>query len=219
MSLPGHPSPHRDALDLSGSLFAPVGELRYDSDEDRVQCHLCGGWFRALAPAHLRRHDVTADEYRVLAGLNPRLPLSVPSLSRLRAGQLRERIASDPRIQAGMRRGIDLARSGDLQARARELAQQRGIRVQREQTLTVSGRQLGTTRAAEFRRRRELHAQSLGFTSLEHYLRERYAREHIRIEDLARELQASVSAVRAELDRHGIEVRHGAPRRGALRSR
>jgi hypothetical protein len=85
----------------SDGLYAPPGVLSYDADEDRVQCHLCGGWFRALAPGHLRRHDTTADEYRVLAGLNPRLPLNVPSTSRLRARQLRERIATDERVRVG----------------------------------------------------------------------------------------------------------------------
>ena len=23
-----------------------LGELAYDPDEDKVQCHLCGGWYR-----------------------------------------------------------------------------------------------------------------------------------------------------------------------------
>jgi hypothetical protein len=93
-------------------LYAPLGALPYDADEDRVQCHLCGGWFRALAPGHLRRHDTTADEYRALAGLNPRLPLTVPSTSQLRADQLRQRITTDARIRAGMDLGAALARSG-----------------------------------------------------------------------------------------------------------
>jgi len=197
-------------------LHAPVGALPYDPDEDRVQCHLCGGWFRALAPAHLRRHDTTADEYRALVGLNPGLPLTVPSLSQLRADQLKQRIDSDERIQAGMKRGRHLARSGELQELAREVAQQRGLRAQGEHTLAESGRQLGHRRAAEFRRRRELRAQSLGFAGLGDYLTERYVRQRIRIEDLARELGASVSAVRADLDRCKIEVRRGVPRRRPL---
>jgi hypothetical protein len=88
-------------------LYAPLGVLPYDAAEDRVQCHLCGGWFRALVLGHLRRHDTTADEYRALVGLNPRLPLTAPSTSLLRARQLRERVATDERIQAG-----DTARRG-----------------------------------------------------------------------------------------------------------
>lgn len=80
-------------------------------------CHLCGGWYRALAPGHLRRQDLTADEYRQIAGLKPGHALAVASLSALRAAQLRERIARDQRIREGMRVGMQLARSGQLQAR------------------------------------------------------------------------------------------------------
>jgi hypothetical protein len=195
-------------------LFA--GVLPYDGDEDRVQCHLCGGWFRALAPGHLRRHDTTADEYRALVGLNPRLPLTVASTSQLRARQLRERIETDERLRAGMEQGMALARSGQLQARAREVAARRGMRVQREQTLVEDGRQLGRERARAFRERRELRSRSLGFHGLEHYLRQRYVMQRIRIEDLASELGASVSAVRGDLDRYSITVARGAPRRRPL---
>jgi hypothetical protein len=177
-----------------------------------VQCHLCGGWFRTLAPGHLRRHDTTADEYRALAGLNPRVALTARSTSQLRARQLRERIVTDERVRAGMERGLGLARSGLLQARAREVAARRGIRTQREQTLVEDGRQLGRQRARAFRERRELRARSLGYQGLEDYLRQRYVMQRVRIEDLASELGASVSAVRGDLDRHGITVARGAPR-------
>ena len=45
--------------------FAPLGEIPYDADEDRVQCHLCGEWFRAIGGAHLvRRHGWTVARYR-----------------------------------------------------------------------------------------------------------------------------------------------------------
>jgi Probable Zinc-ribbon domain len=45
--------------------FAPLGEITYDPDEDRVQCHLCGEWFRTIGGAHLiRRHCWTLAQYR-----------------------------------------------------------------------------------------------------------------------------------------------------------
>jgi rubrerythrin len=45
--------------------FGRLGELAYDPDEDRVQCHLCGEWFRLLGSSHLRRtHGWTLAEYR-----------------------------------------------------------------------------------------------------------------------------------------------------------
>ena len=45
--------------------FAPLGEIAYDPDEDRVQCHLCGEWFRTIGGAHLiRRHGWSLSRYR-----------------------------------------------------------------------------------------------------------------------------------------------------------
>src|SRR5215207_8328670 len=74
--------------------FAPLGELPFDRDEDRVQCHLCGGWYRALAPTHLSRaHGVTVDEYRDLVGLRPRHALWAPDLIAAHGARLRSRIA------------------------------------------------------------------------------------------------------------------------------
>jgi hypothetical protein len=59
--------------------FAPVGEIAYDGDEDRVQCHLCGGWFRLVGGTHLNStHGWTLERYRHAF----RLPKGVPTCSR-----------------------------------------------------------------------------------------------------------------------------------------
>jgi predicted nucleic acid-binding Zn-ribbon protein len=56
-----------------------LGELAYDPDEDKVQCHLCGGWYRAIGSSHLRRaHGWTLDAYRDAF----RLPMQLPTCSR-----------------------------------------------------------------------------------------------------------------------------------------
>ena len=192
-------------------LHAPLGVLPYDADEDRVQCHLCGGWYRALAPAHLRRHEVNAEDYRALAGLKASLALTSPSLSQLRRRQLEQRIASDERIRAGMQRGDALARSGELQAQASATARERGQRVQRARALRDSGQRLGRARATAYHQQREVRAQRLGFDTLEDYLRTRYVHDHWRIDDLARELEISLSALRGELARYAIQVRPRGP--------
>ncbi|MHB8658964.1 MAG: zinc-ribbon domain-containing protein [Solirubrobacteraceae bacterium] len=45
--------------------FGQLAELAYDRDEDRLQCHLCGEWFRFIGSSHLRRtHGWTLREYR-----------------------------------------------------------------------------------------------------------------------------------------------------------
>jgi hypothetical protein len=162
-----------------------------------------------LAPGHLlHKHQIDADAYRELAGLNPRHALSAPSLSTLRARQLRNRIKSDARIRAGMRKGRTLARSGELQRRARQVAGERGQSIERRATLRSSGRSLGERRAASYLRAREARARSLGFPDLESYLRSRYQAGGL-IADLQAELGASYSAIRGDLRRLGIPVQHG----------
>jgi hypothetical protein len=65
------------------------------SDEDRVQCHLCGEWFRIVGGAHLaRKHGWALREYRERFGLLSSDPTCSPGVStRLRAHAVR-RIAS-----------------------------------------------------------------------------------------------------------------------------
>jgi hypothetical protein len=115
---------------------------------------------------------------------------------------------TDPRIAEGMQRGLDLARNGRLQARARELAGEHSSRAARAGELKVHGRQLGPDRAARYRADGRPAAE-LGFDSLDAYLQQRYVKDGARLEDLQRELAASYSAVRQDLVRAGIKVRRG----------
>jgi hypothetical protein len=53
------------SLEDGTPYFAPLGELPYDPDDDRVQCHLCGRWYRIIGSSHLYRvHGWTLDDYR-----------------------------------------------------------------------------------------------------------------------------------------------------------
>ena len=59
-----------------------LGEVAYDPDEDRVQCHLCGGWLRKLGGSHLERtHGWTLAHYRDVFQLPQRAPLCARNLS------------------------------------------------------------------------------------------------------------------------------------------
>lgn len=41
------------------------GEMgRFEKDDERAMCHLCGGWFRNVGVHAYQRHGLTADEYR-----------------------------------------------------------------------------------------------------------------------------------------------------------
>lgn len=56
--------------DWDGPLFAPIGEVVYDSDGKAV-CHACGEAHHFVAGLHAwRRHDLTGDEYKAIFGLN-----------------------------------------------------------------------------------------------------------------------------------------------------
>ncbi len=75
-----------DGVPTDGTpYFGQLGQLVYDESVDRVQCHLCGGWYRWLGGTHLSRtHGWTLDDYRDAFRLPRQLPTTVPSLSETR---------------------------------------------------------------------------------------------------------------------------------------
>jgi hypothetical protein len=78
----GAASASADVLPDGTPLFGNVAEVAYDPDEDRVQCHLCGKWFRRLGGSHLRRtHGWTLAHCRDAFQLPLRKPLCARSLS------------------------------------------------------------------------------------------------------------------------------------------
>ncbi len=96
------------------AFFGALGKIAYDPDEDRVQCHLCGRWFRHLGGSHLgRTHGWTLAQYRDAF----RLPLGAPLCARSLSSTLRTR--AHARIG---RNGFGLggpARKGTIQERVR----------------------------------------------------------------------------------------------------
>jgi ROS/MUCR transcriptional regulator protein len=62
--------------------FAPLGQLPWDPDEDRLKCHLCGLWFRFLGSSHLlRTHGWTLAQYREAFQLRGNVPTCSEQLS------------------------------------------------------------------------------------------------------------------------------------------
>jgi hypothetical protein len=192
-------------LDDGTPYFAPLGELPYDADEKRVQCHLCGAWYRALAPTHLSRaHGLTADDYRELVGLRPRHSLWAQDMTEAHGARLRARIAAEPRLQAAMATGRALAQRGELQREARSRLAERPVSVERQRQLSEDGARLGSARAASFRQRRENRAIELGLPGLAAYYAVRYGDERRRLDEIAAELCCAESAVRGDLRRLGL---------------
>lgn len=50
--------------------FGYLGSLQYDTDTDKVQCHICGKWFSGLYGPHIKTHNLTAREYKIRHGLS-----------------------------------------------------------------------------------------------------------------------------------------------------
>jgi hypothetical protein len=59
-------------------VYGDLGVLAIE--EDKAQCHACGRWFRSLALHAGRGHDLTAQEYKALFGLNRTTGLIGPAL-------------------------------------------------------------------------------------------------------------------------------------------
>ena len=72
---PTSPRPSPSHLADGTPFHGQVGVLARDPDEDRVQCHLCGEWFRSVGGSHLRTtHGWTLDAYRNAFHLPATLP-------------------------------------------------------------------------------------------------------------------------------------------------
>lgn len=64
--------------DWDGPIYGELGVL--ETDEERVCCHACGRWFKALAHHARQTHLLTSDEYRAIFGLNAGTALDAPAL-------------------------------------------------------------------------------------------------------------------------------------------
>lgn len=203
--------------------FAPPGELPLDVDGTRVQCHLCGVFYRALG-AHLRgRHGWPAERYRETFGLSRGRPLQAPDVSARQEAALRRRMHEDPRIKEGMAAGRALARSGALPRLARPTHEKSVRPLERRRVDVATGSRLGSERACRLRQQREERARGLGHSGLEAYFRARYRREGATVRAVAVELGVGESTVIADMDLLGIPRRPQAERlargRSALRAK
>ena len=86
--------------------FGELGELAYDPDEDRVQCHLCGRWYRFVGSSHLRRsHGWTLAQYRDAF----HLPIQLATCSRDLSDRHRDHARSQIERAGEFGHGVDVA--------------------------------------------------------------------------------------------------------------
>jgi len=72
-----------------------LGQIAYDETEDKVQCHLCGRWFRGFGGSHLRRvHGWTLAQYRLAFQLSVQTATVSAGTSALFAAHTRRRVAA-----------------------------------------------------------------------------------------------------------------------------
>jgi len=115
-------------LEDGTAYFGQLSVLAYDPDEDKVQCHLCGGWYRAIGSSHLRRtHGWTLAEYRDAF----RLPMQLATCSRDMSQRLRANAVS--LIERGdFGKGVE----GPIERRASRIRPWRTLAAQRPQLVT-----------------------------------------------------------------------------------
>jgi predicted transcriptional regulator len=118
--------------DWEGPIHGELGVLL--EEEGKVQCHACGGFFKSLG-THIRiKHDLLADEYRALFGLNQGCGLACGETADLfremakalnakgLAGDLRE-----VRVPPGQMAALHRERKHSLQERRNRSTARRGV--------------------------------------------------------------------------------------------
>ena len=161
--------------------YAPLGTVVRNGA--RVQCHLCGGWFRSVG-AHLRAHGWGRAGYREAFGLERTESLEGAATRDRRSAALRRRAATEPAVRDGSAAGRALMRSGAIARAAAAAARGRAQPEQRRRktlrslaAISPAARAAGTRRAAEERLRRVAAdaAERLGFPDLGTLVRTRVA--------------------------------------------
>jgi hypothetical protein len=184
-------------------LHAPFGVLVRDHSTGDVCCHLCGSWFKALG-SHVRVHGYSATQYRMDVGLSKTRPLTSPSVSLAISKRQTQRYRSTPEVREWFAHGHNLARNGNLAARAAEA----GTRV-RAETMWTRRETLERGRATQSQSR-ESRRQSLlaarGFDRIDEFLRAEYA-QGASLADLARSTRLGRAQLSAAMSAAGIIVR------------
>lgn len=187
--------------------FAPLGELPYDPDEDRVQCHLCGRWYRTIAGSHLQgAHGWTEDDYREAFGLERSHGLVAKGTAERLAQNFRRRLAADPQLRALVLQQRQRVASGELRWRGSGPQRLEHARKSTANVAAASERRIAG-RSAQARRDRRRDAQKvagrLGFPDIAAYLGDRLA-GGFTLRAIASETGRDVSWVKKLAIEHGL---------------
>ena len=127
--------------------FGRLGVLA--DDGVKVECHICGTYYRFLGNHVVRAHDVTADEYRAYFGLNCTTGLTGPDLRKIR-------VANGKRLHAwDLEHGVEPGRNTPEQMSARLKGQPKRLETKiRPEThakrVELGGQQMRRINAGEY---------------------------------------------------------------------
>lgn len=187
--------------------FAAVGELVAVEDGQRFICHECGRAFASLG-SHVRKHQLTAGQYRELHGLNRQASLDAPALQQRQREVGLVRYAGSKPLREGLTVGMAMASNGEL-LRLSHAAQPPGSARpqarQRYRRSTEPTRQQASQAAAQ---RHAARLGELGFAGdLPGYLLDAYQVRHLPVLAVARELRVGNEAIQQMLKDAGIDRR------------
>jgi predicted transcriptional regulator len=186
---------------------APLGELVLSADQGRVCCHLCGRWFRALAPAHLRLvHDWEHLEYKEAFGLTSLQPLQAPDLRERHREVITELLKTDRRVGDALRVAQERMRSARLAADLRYIPSGPQPLAHRRKSQAMASRASRINQQRSEAARLEL-VRSLGFRSVAAYLQRRYVKDHYSLAEIVAELRTGLGTLGRLMHASHIEVR------------
>jgi len=86
--------------------FQTLAEVREYVSGDRIQCLVCGKWYRRLQFMHLLRHDMTSDDYREKFGIPWSVSLTSAASRQATSSKMTpERIEAFKKVSAPRRGG------------------------------------------------------------------------------------------------------------------
>lgn len=80
--------------DLRSSMYGEIGVVRFE--DDRMQCHICGRWYKNVGQHSWQSHELNSDEYREAFGLNHQQALVSPELSERLRQNMKQRYIDHP---------------------------------------------------------------------------------------------------------------------------
>lgn len=82
--------------------FGSVGVIMWDSENDKIQCHMCGKWFDSLT-GHIKAHDISPTQYKEEVGLYLKTPLWNLKMQQEKKEQSKEQFKTNVNLKASIK--------------------------------------------------------------------------------------------------------------------